>query len=166
MTILDIVLLAILAILATVGFWVGFIRTLGHLAALIVGLLLSFHFYSPIAEWLQGSIGGSVNIYKVIVFIVLFGLVNRVTLFIFWLIEKVLLVPILNIANRLIGALLAIFGGVLILGLTLYFVSALPLFNSLNELVSASRVASFIIKASRLLWPLLPEALRQIPVLF
>ena len=167
MTIVDIILIVLLVILVLAGFWIGLVRTLGHLAAFIGGLLVAFNFYSQLAGWLQGLIGGNLLIYKTISLIVLFGAANRLIVFIFWLIEKIIIVPFLSIINRLIGALVAFLGGVLLLGLILHFLLALPVINQLfTAPIGASRAAQILLGAAGLILPLLPAALRQIPALF
>jgi uncharacterized membrane protein required for colicin V production len=167
MSILDVILLVALLAFTIAGFWVGLVRTLGHLAAFIGGLLAAFNFYSQLAGWLQGLIGGNLLIYKTISLIVLFGAANRLIVFIFWLIEKVIIVPFLGIINRLIGALLALVGGVLLSGLILHFLLALPVINQLfTAPIGASRAAQILLDAAGLILPLLPAALRQIPALF
>lgn len=166
MAILDIILIVVLLIFAGVGFWFGLVRTLGYFISLITALLIAVNFYGVLAARLQGYVGGNINLYKFLAFIALFGLTNRLVVLIFWLIEKVVIVPFLGLVNRLLGAFLALLGGILILGLLLYFLSVLPLGNWLSGPLSTSAIASFLIAGSKLLWPLLPAALKQIPVLF
>lgn len=163
MTIFDLILLAILVILAAAGFWAGFIRTLGHVAAFIAGLILAINYYNFLAAWLMQHLGGSLTLYRIISFILVFGVVNRVIIFIFWLLEKIVVVSLFGIINRLIGAALGLIGGILILGLILPLLGVLPWTQALGSLINNSSVATALIRAARLLWPLLPAAFTSLP---
>lgn len=163
---LDIILLIILGSFTLFGFWFGFIHTLGSLLGTAVGAFIASHFYAPIASWIQQLTGGNENLVKVIVFLLIFVIANRLVGFAFWLIEKIFnilkIIPFLSTINRLLGGILGLIEGSLILGLTLFFITKFPFSEWLTGSMLKSGVASYLIKISSLLWPLLPAALKQI----
>ncbi|HBX15842.1 MAG TPA: hypothetical protein DEF57_00870 [Candidatus Magasanikbacteria bacterium] len=127
---------------------------------------MASHYYEPISNWTLSITGGNFNIVKFIVFIILFIIANRLVGFIFWLVEKVFsvlkIIPFLGTINRLLGGLLGLFEGVLVVGLTLFFISKFPLSEWLTGSMLKSGMAAYLIKISSILWPLLPAALKQI----
>lgn len=163
---LDIILLIILGGFTMFGLWFGFIHTLGALIGTFVGAFLSSHFYEPIANWVWSMTGGNLNLVKLIVFILLFIIANRLVGFVFWLIEKVFnvlkIIPFLSTINRLLGGILGLAEGVLSLGLFLFFISKFPFSEWLSNSLAASNVTASLIKISSILWPLLPAALKQV----
>lgn len=166
MTHLDIILLIILGGFTMFGLWFGFLHTMGSLLGTVVGAFVASHFYTPIASWVFGLTGGSENLVKVIVFLLVFIIVNRLVGFAFWVIEKVFnilkIIPFLSTVNRLLGGVLGLIEGSLVIGLTLYFITKFPFSGWLTSAMMKSPVAAFLIKMSSLLWPLFPAALKQI----
>ena len=166
MTHLDIILLIILGGFTLFGLWFGFLHAIGSLVGTVVGAFVASHYYEPIANWTLSITGGNPNIVKFIIFLILFIIANRLVGFIFWLVEKVFsvlkIIPFLGTINRLLGGLLGLFEGVLVVGLTLFFISKFPLSEWLTGSMLKSGLASYLIKISSILWPLLPAALKQI----
>ncbi|HBV58217.1 MAG TPA: hypothetical protein DEB73_03090 [Candidatus Magasanikbacteria bacterium] len=166
MTHLDIILLIILGGFTLFGLWFGFLHAIGSLVGTVVGAFIASHYYEPISNWTLSITGGNFNIVKFIVFIILFIIANRLVGFIFWLVEKVFsvlkIIPFLGTINRLLGGLLGLFEGVLVVGLTLFFISKFPLSEWLTGSMLKSGMAAYLIKISSILWPLLPAALKQI----
>lgn len=166
MTHFDVILLIILGGFALFGFWFGLIRTIGSLIGTVAGAFVSSHYYGPIANWVWSITGGSQNVVKLAVFILVFAIINRLMGFIFWLIEKVFnilkIIPFLSTLNRLLGAILGLFEGTLIIGLILFFIGKFPFSDWLMGSLLKSSLAAVLIKISSLLWPLLPAALKQI----
>jgi len=163
---LDIILLIILGGFAMFGLWFGFIHTLGALVGTVVGTFVTSHYYEPIAGWIWSMTGGNENLVKVLTFIIMFIVVNRLVGFAFWLVEKAFnilkIIPFLSTINRLLGGILGLFEGVLVVGLILFFVSKFPFADWLTGSVLKSGVAGYLVNLSSILWPLLPAALKQI----
>lgn len=148
------------------GFWFGFIHTLGALFSTVVGTFISSHYYEPVANWVWQMTSGNENLVKVIVFIVLFIIANRLVGFMFWLVEKVFnvlkIIPFLSTINRLLGAIFGLTEGVLVVGLILFFISKFPFSDWILGSILKSNVASYLIGVSSILWPLMPAALKSI----
>lgn len=170
MTHSDIVLLILLGGFALFGLFTGLIHALGALVGVAAGAFFASRFYGPIAEWVMLFTGGNPNLVKVIVFILIFIIINRLTGFVFWIVEKMFgvikIIPFLSTINRLLGGILGLAEGTLIIGLTLFFISKFPIGATLTAALAASSVATYLIKISAVLWPLLPLVLRQIQSVF
>jgi len=167
MAIFDIVLLIILAGFVFYGLFFGLIRTLGSLVGVVVGAFVASHYYIPIFNWARDLFFGFDNLGKVIAFVLLFTLVNRLIGFIFIILDRtfdvISIIPFLKTFNRLAGAILGFIEGALVLGLILYVsarYSFLPGFFA--EWLVNSRVVPFLLKFTNLLLPLLPDVLKKL----
>jgi len=123
MTLFDLILLLILGGFVAYGLWFGLVHTLGVLVGTIAGAFLAARWYDDVASWLGFLFGGRENLAKVICFLILFIIINRLVGLIFWLVDKIFsflkIIPFLSTINRLLGAVFGFLEGVLVLGLTL-----------------------------------------------
>src|SRR3989339_1763645 len=85
----DIILLIILGGFVLYGLWFGLIQTLGGLVGVIVGSLLASRMYIPIAAWITDIFGVGENLSKVIAFIIIFVIIQRLVGFIFYLVDRI-----------------------------------------------------------------------------
>lgn len=163
MSFFDLILLIILGGFVLFGLWFGFIHALGALVGTIVGALLASRWYEVVAQAVFTKVGGSLNITRVVVFLILFVAINRLIGFLFWLVEKLTGIftrlPFLKSVNKMVGGLFGLVEGVFVLGLTLILSARLPLMTSFIE---GSKVAKELMDAARVLIPLLPEAWRAV----
>jgi membrane protein required for colicin V production len=167
MSIFDVVLIVILAGFTFYGLFFGLIRTFGTFAGVLVGAFLASRFYLPVASWLNSFFFGYGNLGKVLVFILLFSLFNRLTGFVFYLIEKafnlISIIPFLKTFNRLAGAILGFLTGSLILGLILYVASRYAIIgNWFGDNLVSSKITPFLLHVANFLLPLLPEMLKKL----
>ncbi len=167
MSIFDVALLIVLFGFIFYGLFFGFIRTLGGLVGVFVGAFFASRFYLPVSAWASQWFFGHDNIAKIIIFIVLFSLISKITGLVFYFIEKVFniisIIPFLKTFNRLLGAVLGLLTGSLCLGLFIYLASRYSLINDWlgNELVN-SKIAPYLLKVANLLLPFLPEMLKKL----
>lgn len=167
MSTFDVVLLISLAGFVFYGIFFGLIRTFGTFAGVLVGAFLASRFYLPISDWLNSFFFGYENLGKVLVFILLFSLFNRLTGFAFYLLDRafniISIIPFLKTFNRLGGAILGFITGSLILGLILYVASKYAIVGYwFGDNLVNSKVAPFLLKVANFLLPLLPEVLKKI----
>jgi uncharacterized membrane protein required for colicin V production len=162
MSIFDIILLVILAGFIFYGLFFGLIRTLGSLVGVAVGLWLTFVFYLSVFDWLKNLFLGHETLGKIITFIVLFTLINRLIGFIFAILDRTFdllsIIPFLKTINRLAGAILGFVEGGLILGLILLGIS----YTSYGSWLTYSQVAPSLIKFAKVILPLVPEVMGKI----
>ncbi len=166
MPILDIILLLILAGFVFYGLFYGLIRTVGSLLGVVVGAYLASRFYLVVFDWFQYLFFGHENAGKIITFIILFALINRLVGFVFAIIDRtfdlISIIPFLKTINRLAGAALGFILGGLVIGLLLYVASRYISVGLYEQYLSTSKFVPYFIKFNGLLLPLLPEILKKI----
>ncbi len=167
MPIIDVVLLIILSGFVFYGLFFGLIRTVGTFLGMIIGAVLASRLYLPVSGWLSNFFFGYNNLGKVVVFLILFSLINRLTGFAFYLLDKtfnlISIIPFLKTINRLGGAVLGFLTGSLSIGLVLYVASKYSILESFfGKWLIDSQFSHFFIKFTDFLLPLLPEVLKKI----
>ena len=167
MPVIDVVLIVILSGFIFYGLFFGLIRMFGVFVGLIVGAILASRFYLFFAEMIEPIFFGYNNLGKVLTFLVLFSLINRLVGLGFYLLEKVFnvisIIPFLKTINRLGGATLGFFTGGLTIGLFLYVISRYTLLNTLlGHWLEASSLAPMFLKFNDILLPLLPVMLKSL----
>ena len=162
MIIIDIVLLIILAGFIFYGLFFGLIRTFGSLVGMVGGLWLTFIFYLTVFDWAKNLFFGHELAGKIIVFFILFTLINRLIGFVFALLDRtfnlISIIPFLKTINRLAGACLGFIEGGLVLGLALVFIFQ----TAFSYWLDGSKVAPFLISYTKAIAPLLPGLLARI----
>lgn len=165
MSIIDVILLIILAGFIFYGLFFGLIRTLGSLLGVVVGLWLTIILYLPFFNAAKNLFFGHELAGKVIVFVILFTIINRLVGFIFALIDRtfdlISVIPFLKTINRLAGAVLGAVEGALLMGLILLYASQ----TVFGGWFSHSQVAPFLINFSKTVTPFLPVLLERIKAL-
>lgn len=165
MPLVDGAILILLGGFVLFGLWFGFIHTLGALIGTIGGVFVASRLFEPIAQWIHGIAGGSLNFERVVAFLLILTIVDRLIGLAFWFVEKMFnfltIIPFLKTINRLLGGLLGFVEGVLVIGLTLYFASRYP-FPPVGEYIASSGFATWLINAASVLVPLIPAAIRAI----
>jgi uncharacterized membrane protein required for colicin V production len=163
MVIIDIILLLVLFGFALFGLWFGLIHTLGALVGTILGAYLSSRLYDDMAVWVQNHFSGSLNIWKVVSFILLFTIINRLVGLVFYLVEKVFnvisIIPFLKTINRLAGALLGALEGSVVIGAFIFISHRFP-FGLEEKLFAVSQFKNFFLGIFNLLMPFIPPALK------
>lgn len=166
-TAIDIVLIISLAGFVFYGLFFGLIRTLGSLIGVLAGFFLAAKFYLPAFEFIRNLFFGHDNIGKIITFIVLFTLINRLICFIFVLVNKtydiISIIPFLKTINRLAGAIFGFLLGGAVLGFLLFIIANnFFIGNWFIRFLDSSRIAPFLLKFILLLKPLLPGMLDKL----
>lgn len=163
MAIIDVVFLLILFGFVLFGFWFGLIHTLGSLLGTVFGVFLASRWYDGAAVWAQGKFAGDLNVWKVIVFIVLFILINRLIGLLFYILEKtfgiIANLPFIKSINRLSGALLGFFEGAVVIGGLVFISNRFP-FGLEQKLFAVSALKGYFLAIFNVLLPLVPEVLK------
>lgn len=117
MTVIDIIILVLLALAVFKGIKDGLMRQLGGIVGLILGIFLAGRFSAMLSGWLQRVAPTlSENVVKVLSFIVIIVVVCLCVVLLSRLLEKVIKITTLGWINRLLGALLAVSTVVLLTG--------------------------------------------------
>ncbi|HLD35028.1 MAG TPA: CvpA family protein [Patescibacteria group bacterium] len=166
MSFFDLILACVIGGFVLFGLWFGIVATLGSLVGTVFGVFLASRWYALPAAWLINTTGWNANFSNVLVFIILYLIINRLIGFIFYIIDKsfsiITHLPFINSLNHLLGGIFGFFEGVVALGIAFYFVSRFPLSPDFMAQASASRIAAFCVSIASLLWPLVPEAIRAL----
>jgi len=165
MTLFDALLLIALGGFTLFGLWFGFIHTLGSFVGSIAGAYIASRFYITLGEWLA-SIFGFPNTMKIIAFMIVFILVNRLIGLIFLLFDRIFkvvsIIPFLKTINRLLGAILGFFEGMIFIGLSLFVIVRYDLGSWFAGILGQSTLLPWFTGVANILKPLLPEALKQL----
>lgn len=120
---IDIILLAIIALGVVRGFLRGLVRQLASLVGLVAGLLIARALYASVGEYLSVQIGTSVKVSQVIAFFLIWIAVPLLLSVVAFLLTKALQIIQLGFLNRLLGALLGGLKYALVLSLMLQFLT-------------------------------------------
>ncbi len=161
MFIIDLILLFTWAGFVFYGLFFGLIRTLGSLLGVVAGTWVASLFYLELFSLIESWFFGLDNLGKIISFIFLFLIANRLVRLVFVLLDKAFsifsIIPFMTTFNRVSGAILGLFEGALVLGVLLYLaVEHLPW---IPFEVSESLIVPYLLDFVRLLVPLLSQAL-------
>ncbi len=163
MAIIDFVLLLILFGFILSGFWFGLMHTLGALVGTVLGVYLSSRWYEGAAVWAQSHFAGSLNVWKVIIFILLFILINRLVGLLFYILEKIFGIvtnlPFLKSIDRLAGAVIGLLEGAVVLGGLVFIANRFP-FGLEEKLFAVSALKNYFLAVFNILMPLVPEVLK------
>lgn len=167
MTIFDAVILITMAGFVFYGLFFGLIKTIGNLAGVAVGVFIASRYYIPAFEWAQDLFFGRDNLGRVVSFLVIFTVVNRLVGLVFALIDRsfglISIIPFLKTINRLGGAVLGFVLGGFVLGLILYITSRYAIIDHfVGNMITGSKFAPFLVKFAGVLTPLMPEVLKKI----
>jgi uncharacterized membrane protein required for colicin V production len=151
----DLILILILFSFGLFGFWFGFIHAIGALIGTAMGAIVASRYY---------TLWSTSNTTKVVAFLILFTLTDRLVGLAFWGIEKlfnvVKIIPGVTTINRLVGGLFGLIEGAIVLGAALYFIQRFPI-GTLPDLIKASDLAHLLLQIGGIVVPLFPQVLRQ-----
>ncbi|MEK7203232.1 MAG: CvpA family protein [Patescibacteria group bacterium] len=151
MTIFDTILIVILAGFVFYGLFFGLIKTFGLFFSVVIGVWVASHYYLTIFDWVKNLFLDHSAIGKIIIFFIIFFIVNRLGNFIFALLNSafnmISVIPFLKSINQIAGVVLGFLMGSLILGLILAIASHYAGdFAWLKNLLAQSKVAPFLLR--------------------
>lgn len=166
MALFDLILLIIVLGFVLAGFWFGVIQAFGAVIGLVFGAYLAGQLYEPWAQTFQWVFLGNLNVARVVIFIVIFTVVNRLIGLVFWFLEKIFhivaVIPFLKTINRLAGAVLGFVEGVVVVGAALYLTSKYQFPEWYTTALAESKFAPMLLAAAATVIPLLPDALKKL----
>lgn len=162
----DLVLILIIGGFGLFGLWFGFIHTLGSLVGSVLGVYLASRYYSPVADWLIHTTGWGENFSKTIIFIIAFFIINRLVGLAFWFLDKILgfvtRLPFIHSLDKILGFVFGLLEGVIVLGISFYFISKFPFGDHLIVWMSSSVIVPHLISFASILWPFIPTAITDV----
>ncbi len=164
---LDLVLLIFLGLFILYGLYKGLIKMILGILATILSIIISFKFFEQVYEWFPAIGFGSEALGKTLSFIIVLTLSSFVLNLAFNLIAKILKIitslPLLSLANRILGALLGLIQGLFILGSIVFIAISYSFSNDLlSKIVEGSEIALFLIKAVSWAKPFVPTTIEAI----
>ena len=159
MTFLDLILILGVFAFVLTGLWFGLVHTLGALLGMVLSVLVAGHYAAA------GTFGTS-NLARVLTFIVIMILVNRLIGAVFWLIEKIFkvvsVIPLMKTFNAILGGILGFGEGIFVVGGALYIAARYPISADFGTALANSSVGIWLLQAFGLLAPLLPNAIENL----
>jgi len=167
MNYLDIIFIVILAFFLFQGWRKGFVKTIGGILGLIVGIYFAGIFYLQASQWLQG-LSNYVDqmLGNILGFVLIFIIVNRLFAIVIWMLDKIVKIPVINSINKILGLIFGMLEGFLIVALIFTLLTNFQVIDEKTNVVSESKVAPYIDSILKIIKPLLPENLEQIPKIF
>lgn len=169
MELIDYILLGAVGFFVWIGFWAGFIKSLGRILGLFIGIAVAAHYYDILADAWQWVFFDSESVTRVVLFVLIFFVVSRVVGMLFWLVDKIFdvarILPFLTTLNRLLGALLGLLEGTLIAGVVLLLLVQYTPSDTLAETIDNSLVAQTLMDMTLVVKPFLPDELTETPVI-
>lgn len=166
MALFDVILLIILFGFILFGAFSGLIQALGALIGVAAGAWFAGLYYEVVSGWLMPFLGGQNMWAKVIAYMAIFIIVNRLVGLIFFIIGKVFniiaIIPFLKTINRLLGAILGLIEGVLVIGMFIYVCAQFNVSPWLNNLFAQSQIAGYFVRAVGIIQPLIPDTIGQL----
>jgi membrane protein required for colicin V production len=149
MNALDIVILAVLALLLLKGLWLGLIQELCSLAGLGLGAVLAVRYHAPLAAalptwinlppWLSAALCFTLLFLAALLFFGLLGLI----------LSRVIKLVFLGGFNRVLGGLFGLVQGVLLLCLALYGLSLTDWFKDTRQ--ASTLAPPFVVLGEKIL---------------
>ena len=166
LTILDLILILVLFVFVAFGFTMGLVQAIGAIIGIVLGTWVAGLYFEPVGAWLEPILLGQATTARIIAFIVIFTLVNRIVGLGFWFVNKIFkiftIIPFTKSINRILGAILGLIEGVLAIGVIFYFVTQLPISQWYSGIIDNSQVAGLFIALAGVLIPLLPEIINTL----
>lgn len=154
--VLDILFVAIILGALYQGYKEGFIRAITSLLSTVVALYGAGLLYLTGAGWLSDITGWRVGFCRIVVFIILLILINRLVVFLMYLLDRALKfvagLPVIRTINRGLGAFCRGLEAIIILAILIYVLNRLS-HGPISEWLSTSHVADLIIRFTDYLWP-------------
>ncbi|GEM_PF-5984600 len=159
MNVLDFALLILIFFYAWSGLWMGVVQKVGGLVALVLGASLATRYYDMTGAWVRLLFFENDNLAKVAGFVIILFFVY---IFITFILMKI--VPAGLPYNHLLGFFLGAAEGILAAGVVLFFVVRFPFWPELNNALTASSLSPVISKATYLIWPFIPDVIKNLKV--
>lgn len=141
MVLVDILILALLAIFLLKGLFRGLLREICSLLGLILGGVFAFSFHVPFAQLLQDSVGLPPQVSVWAAFLCIFLVVVIVFGVLGFVLHRFVKMVLLGGVNRLAGAVFGVAQAVVILAMLILAMGSQPAPAMARQMVSSSHLA-------------------------
>jgi len=161
---LDIVIIVILFFFLFKGFRAGFVGAIGGFIGIILAIWLGGHFMSQVAGWLINAFNiENEAMANIAAFIIIFIAVNIATSIVVAIINKLFnIIPFINLANKLGGAVIGLIGGILGVAALVYLLSLFSFSDVITKAMDGSQFADWALAIAILVKPFIPEAIKSV----
>ncbi len=164
MTVIDIVILVILAAGMILGYRKGFFKQLSSVLGLVVGLFVARALYVMVGEYLAPHLGTSESVAQILAFLIIWAVVPLLLYVAATMLTKALDIVHLGIINRFGGALLGMFLCILWIGLLIHILQFVDTQDALigKEVKEQSFFYGPIQEISDVFFPAIKDMTKQI----
>ncbi len=161
---LDYLIILILLFFIWKGFRAGLVGAIGGFLGIVVGIWAGSHFMAAFGSWLTNAFHwDNLQLANIIAFVAIFLAVNIIFSIIVWIINKIFnIIPFIDLANKLAGAVIGFIGGVLAVAALIYLMSIFSLSESFNQTLTSSQLADLAVAVAVIVKPLIPEAIKSL----
>lgn len=154
--VLDILFALVIAGALYQGYKEGFIRAVTSLLSTVVALYGAGLLYLTGARYLSDWTGWRIGFCRIVVFVILLILINRLVVFIMYLLDRALKfvanLPIIRTINHGLGAFCRGIEGVIILAIFIFLIERFS-HGVMAKWVASSYIGHMIVRCSEYLWP-------------
>lgn len=144
MTIIDFILLFILAFATASGFFFGVIRVVGGIASIIASIIVAGLFFEDVMPSLQPYLLDSSDLASVVAFLLLYWVTSSFLSFIIMIVNKIFNLPILKTVNRVLGGAVALVGTIVVLSVFFFLFDKYAWVESLQDFIRESTIAVYL----------------------
>jgi uncharacterized membrane protein required for colicin V production len=171
MTGIDIAILIVLLAFVLSGWKFGFVHTVGGIIGAILSIFIAVKLYEPIAMSSFGlMLGGNSNIGKIVCFAGVYFALAKLIGLVIWIIDKftkfLSVIPFVEGVNRVVGAILGLFEGLIITAGVVYIAGKYPIAEGFGLSLSGSHIATTMNAVVRAFEPFFPDVLAQLRSVF
>lgn len=145
MTIIDFIIIFLLAFVTACGFFFGLIRVLGAIATIIISILTAGLFFEILAPILQPYVLNNENLSRVIAFIAIYWASSLFLSFAVKIANKIFDLPVLKTVNRLLGGFASLLGSTVILSILFYLIDKYAWAENLTQLLGQSVLIKYLL---------------------
>ncbi|MBT6691196.1 CvpA family protein [Candidatus Parcubacteria bacterium] len=164
MSVFDIVLLVILLIFIWKGFRAGLVGAIGGFVGIIIAIWAGSHYMQPVGQWVMSTLTiGSEAVANLVAFALIFIGINVAVGIIVSIINKIFhIIPFIDLANKLLGAVVGLVGGALAVSAIVYLMGLFPFHDGLSDMMIKSELADWALKIAVVVKPFIPEAIKSL----
>jgi membrane protein required for colicin V production len=156
MSYLDIIFLAVIAIMTAYGIWRGMISQVLSIAGIIVGYMLASQHYVEFAGQLKFT---DPNLAKIVSFILIFFACVLASTILAWLLNKIFRLPGLGVINSFLGGVVGFMKAFLLVAIVSLLL--ITMVSSDNPVLSKSMTLPYVLKAIRVAEGWIPKDLKE-----
>ncbi len=163
MSIIDIIIIIVLALFVYKGVKLGLIEAIGGIIGLFVGAFMAGRYYDQVAEMIKGVLFGSEILANIVGFLLVFIVVNRGIALIFWILDKIFhiiaIIPFLKSINYFLGGVFGLVEGIIFIGIIVFFLSLLPFTENFQAKLEQSRFNGLLKTVGKIADPFIPDTI-------